>query len=150
MQTEFIAVPPFWTVGQTIDFMRDTADLPETFYEIFVIDPPDTCSGRWPSTACCAASVRSPSRRSWTTSPTGWRRLSIRRWWRAFERYNFVSAAVVDEANRLVGVMMVDDIVDVLEEEADADIKQLGGVKSDEELSDTVLYTQRSRFPGSS
>ena len=51
---------------------------------------------------------------------------------------------------RLVGVMMVDDIVDVLEEEADADIKQLGGVKSDEELSDTVLYTQRSRFPGSS
>ena len=66
---------------------------------------------------------------------------------RLFERYNLVSAAVVDEAGRLVGVIMVDDIVDVLEEEADADIKQLGGVKSDEELSDTVLYTQRSRFP---
>ena len=66
---------------------------------------------------------------------------------RLFERYNLVSAAVVDEAGRLVGVILVDDIVDVLEEEADADIKQLGGVKSDEELSDTVLYTQRSRFP---
>src|SRR5918997_255927 len=39
MQTEFIAVPPFWTVGQTIDFMRETENLPETFYEIFVIDP---------------------------------------------------------------------------------------------------------------
>ncbi len=66
---------------------------------------------------------------------------------RMFERYNLVSAAVVDEAGRLVGVMMVDDIVDVLEEEADADIKQLGGVHSDEELSDTVMTTQRSRFP---
>src|SRR5437868_3093776 len=39
MQTEFIAVPPFWTVGQTIDYMRDTPDLPEIFYEIFVVDP---------------------------------------------------------------------------------------------------------------
>jgi magnesium transporter len=66
---------------------------------------------------------------------------------RLFERYNLVSAAVVDEANRLVGVILVDDIVDVLEEEADADIKQLGGVKPDEELSDTIFYTQRSRFP---
>ncbi|NNC01041.1 magnesium transporter, partial [Corallococcus exiguus] len=66
---------------------------------------------------------------------------------RLFERYNLVSAAVVDEENRLVGAIMVDDVVDVLEEEADADIKQLGGVHSDEELSDNVLYTQRSRFP---
>ncbi len=66
---------------------------------------------------------------------------------RLFERYNLVSAAVVDEGGRLVGTILVDDIVDVLEEEADADIKQLGGVKSDEELSDTILYIQRSRFP---
>jgi magnesium transporter len=66
---------------------------------------------------------------------------------RLFERYNLVSAAVVDQENRLVGAILVDDIVDVLEEEADADIKQLGGVKSDEELSDTVFYIQRSRFP---
>ena len=62
-----------------------------------------------------------------------------------FERYNLVSAAVVDESERLVGVMMVDDIVDVLEEEADADIKQLGGVNSEEELSDTVWDIMKSR-----
>ncbi len=148
MQTELIAVPPFWTVGQTIDFMRDTADLPETFYEIFVIDP----AGHLLGAVALDRLLRSkrpvtiqeimddePDRVEATQNQEEVARL--------FERYNLVSAAVVDEANRLVGVMMVDDIVDVLEEEADADIKQLGGVKSDEELSDTVLYIQRSRFP---
>ena len=66
---------------------------------------------------------------------------------RMFERYNLVSAAVVDEGNRLVGTLMIDDIVDVIEEEADADIKALGGVKPGEEISDRVLDTARSRFP---
>jgi magnesium transporter len=148
MQTEFIAVPPFWTVGQTIDFMRDTPDLPETFYEIFVIDP----AGHLLGAVALDRLLRSkrpvtiqaimdddPDRVQATQHQEEVARL--------FERYNLVSAAVVDEANRLVGAMMVDDIVDVLEEEADADIKQLGGVKPDEELSDTVMYIQRSRFP---
>ncbi|MDF2811298.1 MAG: magnesium transporter, partial [Microvirga sp.] len=148
MQTEFIAVPPFWTVGQTIDFMRETPDLPETFYEIFVIDP----AGHLLGAVALDRLLRSkrpitieqlmddePDRVEATENQEEVARM--------FERYNLVSAAVVDDAGRLVGVMMVDDIVDVLEEEADADIKQLGGVHSDEELSDTVITTQRSRFP---
>ncbi|WP_210484297.1 magnesium transporter [Microvirga antarctica] len=148
MQTEFIAVPPFWTTGQTIDFMRETPDLPETFYEIFVIDPAGDLLGA----VALDRLLRSkrpvsigeimddqPDRVKATDEQEEVARM--------FERYNLVSAAVVDDANRLVGVMMVDDIVDVLEEEADADIKQLGGVHSDEELSDTVMTTQRSRFP---
>ncbi|MBF9234188.1 magnesium transporter [Microvirga alba] len=148
MQTEFIAVPPFWTVGQTIDFMREGSDLPETFYEIFVIDP----SGHLLGAVALDRLLRSkrpvtiqeimndaPDLVQATQDQEEVARL--------FERYNLVSAAVVDEERRLVGVMMVDDIVDVLEEEADADIKALGGVNSDEELSDDVFYTQRSRFP---
>jgi magnesium transporter len=148
MQTELIAVPPFWTVGQTIDFMRDTADLPETFYEIFVIDP----AGHLMGAVALDRLLRSkrpvtiqeimdddPDRVEATQHQEEVARL--------FERYNLVSAAVVDQENRLVGAILVDDIVDVLEEEADADIKQLGGVKPDEELSDTIFYIQRSRFP---
>ena len=53
MQTDIIAVPPFWTVGQTIDFMRETEDLPDTFYEIFVIDPAVIFSGPSRSTSSC-------------------------------------------------------------------------------------------------
>jgi Mg2+ transporter (mgtE) len=148
MQTEFIAVPPFWTVGQTIDFMRETVDLPDTFYEIFVIDPAGHLLGAVPldrllrskrPTTIQGVMTDEPDRVEATAPQEEVARL--------FERYNLVSAAVVDETNRLVGVMMVDDIVDVLEEEADADIKALGGVKSDEELSDNIFYTQRSRFP---
>jgi magnesium transporter len=66
---------------------------------------------------------------------------------RLFQHYNLVSVAVVEENNRLVGVIMVDDIVDVIQEEADEDLKALGGVHSEEEISDDVVYTARSRFP---
>src|SRR6185436_16002234 len=66
---------------------------------------------------------------------------------RMFERYNLVAAPVVDENERLVGVLTFDDIVDVIEEEADEDIKALGGVNRTEELSDTVWTVARGRFP---
>lgn len=148
MQSEFIAVPPFWTVGQTIDYLREAAeDLPEAFYEIFVIDP----AGHLLGAVALDRLLRSkrsvtiqdimdndPDRVEATQDQGEVARL--------FERYNLVSAAVVDDSNRLVGAMMVDDIVDVLEEEADADIKALGGVNSQEELSDSVLVIARGRF----
>jgi magnesium transporter len=146
MQTEFIAVPPFWTVGQTIDFMRETADLPETFYEIFVIDPAARLLGAVPLDRLLRSQrpmriadiMNDDPDQVQATQPQD----EVAR---LFERYNLVSAAVVDESERLVGVMMVEDILDVLEEEADADIKQLGGVNSEEELSDTVWDIMKSR-----
>jgi magnesium transporter len=148
MQTEFIAVPPFWTVGQTIDFMRETEDLPETFYEIFVIDPAGHLLGSVPLDKLLRSKRPVTIQEIMNDEPDRVEAIQNQEEVaRLFERYNLVSAAVVDEGGRLVGTILVDDIVDVLEEEADADIKQLGGVKSDEELSDTILYIQRSRFP---
>lgn len=146
MQTAFIAVPPFWTVGQTIDFMRETEDLPDTFYEIFVIDPAAHLMGSVPLDRLLRAKrpiavgdiMVEEADTVEAADP-------IDEVARRFERYNWVSAAVVDEAGRLVGVMMVDDIVDVIEEEADADIKALGGVAAEEELSDTVWDIMKSR-----
>ncbi|HEV2558877.1 MAG TPA: magnesium transporter [Microvirga sp.] len=146
MQTDLIAVPPFWTVGQTIDFMRETDDLPDTFYEIFVIDPGGRLLGAVPLDKLLRTKrpIRiedimddDPDQVDATEDQEEVARL--------FERYNLVSAAVVDEGGRLVGAMMVDDIVDVLEEEADADIKALGGVNAEEELSDTVWDIMKSR-----
>ena len=147
MQTEFIAVPPFWTVGQTIDFMRETADLPDTFYEIFVVDPAYHLCGTVPLDKMLRSKrpvrigdimVSEPDVVQATDDQEDVARL--------FQHYNLVSAAVIDESNRLVGVIMVDDIVDVIEEEADEDLKALGGVHAEEELSDDVLYIARSRF----
>ncbi|NJL07444.1 MAG: magnesium transporter [Methylacidiphilales bacterium] len=147
MQTEFVAVPAFWTVGQTIDHLRETEDLPDRFYEIFVVDPRYQLLGAVPLDVVLR-----------TKRPVAMADIVSEEWHqvkatddqadvaRLFERYNWVSAPVVDDSDRLVGVITVDDVVDVIEEEADADLKALGGVKADEELSDSVWYIAKSRF----
>jgi magnesium transporter len=146
MQAELIAVPPFWTVGQTIDFMRDTEELPSRFYEIFVIDPGGHLLGSVPLDRLLRTKRPMTIKEIMTDEPD---RVDAKEPQeevaRLFQRYNLVSAAVVDESGRLVGVMMVDDIVDVIEDEADAEIKALGGVHSDEEISDTVWDILKSR-----
>jgi magnesium transporter len=147
MQTEVIAVPPFWTVGQTIDFMRDTQDLPDTFYEVYVVDPAHHLLGAVPLDKLLRSKrpvkidklIIEEVHRVEVTEELG----DVAR---TFQRYNLVSAPVVDDGGRLVGVMMVDDVLDVIEDEADEDLKALGGVKGDEELSDRVPAIARSRF----
>lgn len=146
MQTEYIAVPPFWTVGQAIDYMRETEDLPESFYELFVVDP----SYRLIGTVALDRLLRtkrpvSVSDIMGETAHTVKAEEDQEEVARTFERYNLVSAAVVDEAERLVGVLTIDDIVDVIHEEHDEDMKRMGGV-GDEEISDNVLDAVKSRF----
>ena len=147
MQTEVVAVPPFWTVGQTIDYLRQAADMPERFFEIFVADPAHHFVG----TVQLDRLLR--TRRPVTISELveDDRRVvrateEIEDVARMFQRYNLVAAPVVDDSGRLVGVLTIDDIVDVIEEAADDDVKQLGGVHADEELSDPVPKIARSRF----
>src|SRR6202051_4284977 len=147
MQTEFIAVPPEWTVGQVIDFMRNASNLPERFYEVYGVDG----AQRWQGAVSLDALLRSP--RSVPLADLideDRRRVSVmddqEEVARLFGKYNLVAAPVVDTENRLVGVITIDDVVDVIEEEADEDLKALGGVTSDEELSDSVWTTARGRF----
>lgn len=146
MQTEFIAVPPFWTVGQTIDFMRDDKDLPDRFHEIFVVSPTFELLG-----SVALDQLLRTQRKDKIEDITGETVHPIdamedqEEAARVFEQYDLVSAAVVDEAKRLVGVLTIDDVVDVIHQEADEDIKRLAGV-GDEELSDSVLEITRSRF----
>ena len=147
MQTEFIAVPPAWTVGQTIDYMRETEDLPERFFEIYVTDADGKFLGAVPldrlmrsKRPVAMSSLMEPERH--VVRATDDQEEVARQ----FERYNLVAAPVVDESGRMVGVITFDDIVDVIEEEAEEDIKALGGVKGEEELSDSVLTIAKSRF----
>jgi magnesium transporter len=148
MQTEFIAVAPHWTVGQTIDYMRETADLPDRFYEIYVVDAGHRLLGavaldrllRTKRPVPIAELMHEDLRR--VRARDDQEEVA-----RQFERYDLVAAPVVDASDRLVGVITFDDIVDVIEEEAEEDVRALGGVSRDEELSDTVLVTSRSRLP---
>ena len=144
MTTRFIAVPPFWTVGQTIDFLREDSRLPDAFAEIYVVDPRFCFLG----TVTLDRLLRSkrPTRieeimgeAAHSVAATDDQEDVAR----LFERYNLLSVAVVD-SGRLVGVITVDDIVDIIEEEADEDIKRLAGV-GDEEISEGVLSVARLR-----
>jgi magnesium transporter len=147
MQTEFIAVPPDWTAGQAIDYMRDTPDLPARFYEIYAVDSAQHLQGAVPLDALLRSRrpvplsdlIEEDRRRVSVTDEQG----EVAR---LFEKYNLVAAPVVDTEDRLVGVITIDDVVDVIEEEADEDLKALGGVTSDEELSDNVWTIARGRF----
>jgi magnesium transporter len=147
MQTEIITVPPDWTVGQAIDYLRDTADLPDRFYEIYAVDH----AQHWQGAVSLDALLR--ARRPVPLSDLvdeNRRRVSVlddqEEVARLFGKYNLVAAPVVDTADRLVGVITIDDVVDVIEEEADEDLKALGGVTSDEELSDNVWTIAKGRF----
>ncbi|PZO76773.1 MAG: magnesium transporter [Mesorhizobium amorphae] len=147
MQTEFVAVPPFWTVGQTIDYMRDDKNLPERFSQIFVIDPTFKLRGAVDLDAILRSQrgvkVEDVMHETRHAIPATMDQEDAAQ---VFEQYDLLSAAVVDENERLVGVLTIDDVVDVIQQEAEEDLLRMGGV-GDEELSDTILTTSRLRVP---
>jgi magnesium transporter len=147
MQTDFTAVPPSWTVGRTIDYLRENPDLPERFWEIYAVDSASRLQGtvaldrllrtkRPVPIAELIDDEMHPVRVTDDQEDVA----------RLFERYDLVSTPVIDASDRLVGVITFDDIVDVIEEEAEEDIRALGGVGREEELSDPVWSIARGRF----
>jgi magnesium transporter len=147
MQTEFIAVSPADTVGQAIDYMRETVELPERFYELYVVDERRHFLGAVPldrllrSKRPVPVSELMEAERRTVRADQDQEEVA-----RLFQRYNLVATPVVDAGDRLVGVMTFDDIADIIEEEAEEDIKALGGVAHDEELSDSVWRISKGRF----
>jgi len=146
MQTEFIAVPPAWNVGQAIDYMRETHDLPERFFELYVTDETGRFRGAVPLDRLLRSKRPVPisdlmePERHRVRADEDQEEVA-----RMFQRYDLVAAPVVDADDRLVGIITFDDVADVIEQEAEEDIKALGGVR-DEELSDSVWKIARGRF----
>ncbi len=147
MQSDFISIPHFWTVGQVIDFFRDAEDLSDKFYELFIVDPVHALVGTVPLDRMLRAKrpvlidtlIDEVEHKIHVTDEASEAAM-------LFSRYNLVSAPVLDAGDRLVGVLTIDDVVDVISDEADADIKALGGVNEDEELSDAIWQTAKGRF----
>jgi len=146
MQTSFVAVPETWSVGRTIDYMRKTDELPSEFFEIFVVNARFKLVGTLPLSRVLR------TQRSQKVTSVMDNELTLidadqdqEETAFLFQNYNLVSAPVVDDDERLVGVITIDDIVDVIQEEASEDIRRLGGV-GDESLTDTVFKTTKARF----
>jgi magnesium transporter len=156
MQREVMTVPEFWNVGKTIDFLRQQAEdeeagdeassLPDLFYDIFVVDPAHRPIGS------VALSRLLRSRRPVPITDIISAEMKLVQVADdqedvayLFGQRDLVSAPVVDEGGRLVGVITVDDIVDVIHEEHEEDIMRLGGVQEDD-LYEAVGHTTRARF----
>jgi magnesium transporter len=146
MQTDFVAVPPFWNVGQVIDYMRETDDLPETFSDIYVVDPSHHVVGGVDLSRLLRTKREVPvekimdADRQVVLATADQEAVA-----RQFERYDLKSAPVVDADRRLVGVVTVDDVVEVIQEEAEEDLRRLSGL-GDETVTDNVIYAVRNRF----
>ena len=146
MQREFTAIPSNWSVGQTIDYLRENKDLPEEFLEIFIVDEGFKPIGTIPSSKVLTKSrdtkMLSIMSESQLLIPVDMDKEEVGN---VFENYNLNSAAVVDKTNKLVGIITYDDVLTVLKEEAEEDALRLAGV-GDEEITDGVLKKTKRRF----
>lgn len=147
MQRDVVAVPDYWNVGQTVDYLRAHPDLPEDFYDIFLIDPRFRVVGDVPLSRVLRSKRATPlvdlKYKELRSFPADTDQEEVAR---AFRRYALVSAPVVDGDGRLLGVITVDDVVDVIDEEAEDDILKLGGVSEDDTYVPT-LQTSLKRLP---
>jgi len=146
MQREFTAVPSNWTVGQTIDYLREDKDLPEEFLEIFIVDKDFKPIGTVPSSRVLRTSrdlkMNSIMREMPVLISVNMDKEEVGL---TFENYNLVSAGVVNKENKLVGMITADDVVTVVQEEAEEDALRLAGV-GDEEITDSVMLKTKRRF----
>ncbi len=148
MQVEVVRAPSHWTVGETIDFLRASDDLPEHFYHVVLVDPRMkpvgyVTLGRLLGTPrpIHMTELVEPSFRTFRVDQDE-EDVAY-----AFNQYHLISAPVVDEDDRLVGVITIDDAMIVLDEEHEEDILRLAGVDGESSLTDKVIATTKRRFP---
>ncbi|MTH79283.1 magnesium transporter [Paracoccus aestuariivivens] len=148
MQSEVVTAPEHWTVGEAIDFLRQEDWLPDQFYHVILVDPRRHPVG-YVTLGKLLASRRHILLREITED--SFRTISARQdegdVAHAFNKYHLISAPVVDEHDRLVGVITIDDAMAVLDEEHEEDILRLAGVGDDSSISDSVIETARQRVP---
>jgi len=146
MQREFTAIPSNWSVGQTIDYLRENKELPEEFLEIFIVDEEFKPIGTVPSSKVLRTprdnKMMSIMAESQLLIPVDMDKEEVGN---LFENYNLSSAAVIDKNNKLVGMITYDDVLTVLKEETEEDALRLAGV-GDEEITDGVFTKTKRRF----
>jgi len=147
MQTDYVAVPEFWTVEKVLDHTRATRGLPDDFSEIYVTNESFHLIGWLPLSRLLRANRYKPVKELMDDDQVPLKVTDTKEEVAyQFEQYNLISAPVIDANGRLVGILTVDDVVDIIQEQAEDDMLRLGGVAASEELQDQVVTITRSRF----
>jgi magnesium transporter len=146
MQRDLIAVPEHWTVGHVLDYLRSNEDLTTDFWEIYVVDhahhPIGTCKLSWVMRTPRKVAISDVMQREQSLIPVDMdqEEVALR-----FQKYALISAAVIDHSGRLVGMITVDDIVHIIQEEAGEDILKLSGA-GDGDINEPILETVKVRL----
>ncbi len=149
MQRELVAVPNYWTVGETIDYLRSTQNVPDKFYAVFVVDPRHRPQGMVELhrvlTSKRPVRMKDIADKDLETIPTDMDKEEVAF---LFRQRDLTAAPVVDKSGRLIGQITIDDVVDVIDEEAGEDFLKLAGVRATEDSSlyRTIMATAQSRF----
>jgi len=148
MQRETVVAPEHWTVGEAIDFLRTSAQLPDQFYHVILVDPRMKPVGYVTLGRVLSARREVPLRDivedSFRIIEASEPEADVAY---VFNQYHLISCPVVDSAGRLVGVITIDDAMNVLDEEHQEDMLRLAGVGDESSISDRVLETTRQRLP---
>ena len=145
MQRDLVAVPEHWTVGDVLDYLRSHDELTTDFWEIFVVDPAHrpigTCALSWILRTPRSIAMGDVMQREQTLIPVDMdqEEVALR-----FQKYALISAAVVDASGRLVGMITVDDVVHIIQEEAGEDALRLAGA-GDGDINEPIAVTVRTR-----
>ncbi|MFN4193448.1 MAG: magnesium transporter [Tabrizicola sp.] len=148
MQREVVVAPEHWTVGEAIDYLRKAENLPDQFYHVILVDPRMkpvgyATLGRILSSGREArlAEITEDSFRTIEASDPEADVAYI------FNQYHLISCPVVDSSGRLVGVITIDDAMNVLDEEHEEDMLRLAGVGDEASVNDGPVETARQRLP---
>jgi len=147
MQRDYVAVPKYWNVGQVIDYLRGSVKVPDKFYSIFIVDPRHVPVGTVPLHKIMRSKREIVLTDIMIDDPvvvkvnTDQEDIAF-----LFEKYDLTSAPVVNAKNRLIGMITVDDVVEVIQEEAEEDMLKLAGVSGDTDLYMAAWQTARGRF----
>ncbi|MBT3940181.1 MAG: magnesium transporter [Pelagibacterales bacterium] len=147
MQRDYVAVPRYWNVGQVIDYLRGSIKVPDQFYAIFIVDPRHIPVGTIPLHKLMRSERKVVLSDIMTTEPVvvpvamDQEDMAF-----LFEQYDLTSAPVVNPQNRLIGMVTVDDVVEVIQEEAEEDMLKLAGISGDTDIYMAAWQTARSRF----
>lgn len=147
MQREVVSAPEYWTVGQALKYIHSSVDLPRRFFEIFVVDARSHPVGTIVTSTLMREDpdtvLEDIMQTKQTLIPASMDEEDVAY---LFDQYHLISAAVVDEFDRIIGMITVDDIVGIVRQAASEDMLALAGVREQEALSDSVIETTRLRF----
>ncbi|MDR9394460.1 MAG: magnesium transporter [Roseovarius sp.] len=148
MQREVVMAPEHWNVGEAIDYLRNQDDLPGQFYHVVLVDPRLRPVGNVTLGKLMGSRrevlLKSLVEDTFHVIPVTQDEGDVAY---AFNQYHLISAPVVDENERLVGIITIDDAMGVLDEEHEEDILRLAGVSEEGSLADRVIDTAKRRFP---